>query len=188
VCPGPSAADWTQVRQAIVGLPDTSARRALLVIFDAANGDIVAARSGVESWFNAAMQRLSGEYKRRLLWFTLLTAAVVSAAVGADSIVLAQTLWQEEGLRAGLVAAAQNQSGSTGSDALKTLANLGLPLGWSSLPSTTVDWAVKVAGLLITTLAVSLGAPFWFDFLQKFTNPRSSGARPSPASSGSTSG
>ena len=188
VCPGPGAADWSQVRQALVGLPDTSSRRALLVIFDAANGDIVQARSGVEAWFNAAMQRLSGEYKRRLLWFTLLTAAIVSAVVGADTIALAQSLWQEEGLRAGLVSAAQSQPGSTGSDALKSLANLNLPLGWSRLPSTAVDWSLKVAGLLITTLAVSLGAPFWFDFLQRFTNTSSSGPRPSTNAASSSSG
>jgi hypothetical protein len=33
---------------------------------------------------------------------------------------------------------------------------------------------MKVIGLLITALAISLGAPFWFDVLNKFMIARSS--------------
>jgi hypothetical protein len=175
--PGASA-DIAQIRAAFDKLPDGSARRALLAIVDSAYGDVARARTGVEDWFNAAMQRLSGEYKRRVLWFTLLTAAVVASAVGADSIAMAQSLWQEEGLRAALVAAAQNQSNATGQDLLQMFSAIGLPLGWGHPPDTPEGWAFKAAGILITTLAVSLGAPFWFDFLQQFSNPRSSGAKP----------
>ena len=179
ICPGPAGVDIAQVRAALDRLPDTSARRALLTIVDSSSGDIARARQGVEDWFNAAMQRVAGEYKRRLLWFTLLVAAIVSSAVGADTITLAQSLWQEEGLRAGLVAAASNQSATNNQNALQMLSNLGLPLGWGSLPTTATEWSLKVAGLVLSTLAVSLGAPFWFDLLQKFGNPRSSGLKPS---------
>lgn len=180
LAPGIASVDIAQVRQAIDLLPATSSRRALLAIVDFSYGDISRARQGVEDWFDAAMDRLSGEYKRRILWFTLFIAAVIAAAVGADSIALAQTLWQEQGVRDALSALAGSQSGSSaGQNALQALQGLSLPLGWSHLPSTATDWALKVAGLLITTLAVSLGAPFWFDFLQQFSNPRSSGVKPS---------
>ncbi|HEX7593772.1 MAG TPA: hypothetical protein VF429_06335, partial [Anaerolineae bacterium] len=41
----------------------------------------------------------------------------------------------------------------------------------------------KILGLLITTLAISLGAPFWFNLLKDIGNLRSSGPKPdSPAS------
>jgi hypothetical protein len=36
----------------------------------------------------------------------------------------------------------------------------------------------KLAGLALTTFAVSLGAPFWFDLLNKFMNIRSAGKAP----------
>ena len=183
VCPGPASADISQVRFAIDLLPNSSARGALLAIVDSSYGDIARARKGVEDWFNAAMQRVAGEYKRRLLWFTLLVAAIVASAIGADTIALAQSLWQEEGLRAGLVAAANSQSSVNNQNALQMLSSLGLPLGWGSLPTTAADWSLKVAGLVLTTLAVSLGAPFWFDFLQQFSNPRSSGLKPQAGSS-----
>ena len=41
----------------------------------------------------------------------------------------------------------------------------------------------KWLGFLITALAISLGAPFWFDLLNKFINLRVSGAKPDEKSS-----
>jgi hypothetical protein len=40
----------------------------------------------------------------------------------------------------------------------------------------------KFTGLLISILAVSMGAPFWFDVLNKLVNIRLSGTRPAPTS------
>ena len=42
----------------------------------------------------------------------------------------------------------------------------------------TIAWLWKIAGLLITAIALSLGAPFWFDLLQKIMNFRATGAEP----------
>ena len=36
-------------------------------------------------------------------------------------------------------------------------------------------WPMKIVGLLVTALAISLGAPFWFDLLGKLVNMRSTG-------------
>ncbi len=46
--------------------------------------------------------------------------------------------------------------------------------------------AAKFIGLLISILAVSMGAPFWFDVLNKLVNIRLSGTRPEPSSDTST--
>ncbi|MEM1221017.1 MAG: hypothetical protein AAGH79_18995, partial [Bacteroidota bacterium] len=43
------------------------------------------------------------------------------------------------------------------------------------------EWVKKVFGWLITSLAISLGAPFWFDLLRKLVNIRGTGGVP-PAS------
>jgi hypothetical protein len=47
---------------------------------------------------------------------------------------------------------------------------LRLPIGWSGtqLPLPVNGWILKVIGLLLTTLIVSLGAPLLFDILNKF--------------------
>jgi len=61
---------------------------------------------------------------------------------------------------------------------------LGLPIGWGSADLPPEDatagenlqyWISKVFGLLLTALAISLGAPFWFDVLRKVSMIRSSG-------------
>lgn len=45
---------------------------------------------------------------------------------------------------------------------------------WHNIRVTAAgDWLVKVLGWLVTGLAVSLGAPFWFDLLNKFIVVRS---------------
>lgn len=74
----------------------------------------------------------------------------------------------------------------------------GLSLGWSSTcgdaraypwkqqtgSATTVSsvilcWTSKFLGLVLTAIAISFGAPFWFDLLNRVTNLRASGPKPS---------
>ena len=40
------------------------------------------------------------------------------------------------------------------------------------------DFLLNLPGILLTTLALLLGAPFWFDMLQKVINIRNSGKKP----------
>jgi hypothetical protein len=48
--------------------------------------------------------------------------------------------------------------------------------------SPNYSWLLaKFTGLLISTLAVSMGAPFWFDLLNKLVNVRLAGKRPDPS-------
>jgi hypothetical protein len=63
---------------------------------------------------------------------------------------------------------------------LKEIKKLGLPMGWTreegdprSINITPQAWLVRLVGWLITAFAVSLGAPFWFDLLNKFIVVRS---------------
>ena len=60
---------------------------------------------------------------------------------------------------------------------------LGLPLGWEIHPQDPADprriprglteWLLKLFGILLTGFAISQGAPFWFDLLNKFMVIRS---------------
>ena len=175
-------------------LPDTSARQALLSVIDTANGDLNKARKSVESWFNDGMDRLSGAYKRKIQMVTFGVALTLTLIIGADTLAFGDALFREPSLRAavtgtGLSVAAANPATSgtgtpsTGAVAIRQqtdqLSKLGFPVGWATLPEDGTGWIKKVIGLLITTLAVSLGAPFWFDILKNFSNLRSSGPPPS---------
>jgi hypothetical protein len=78
-----------------------------------------------------------------------------------------------------------------GSCAVQKLRALPVPLGWHFKknandpqgfpfrPWRTYDFFAKLLGLLLTTFALSLGAPFWFDTLSKIARLRNSGAPPS---------
>lgn len=61
---------------------------------------------------------------------------------------------------------------------LQTINGFGLPLGWSQFTWATEkweaeEWFYRVVGWLLTALAISLGAPFWFNLLNKFMDLRS---------------
>jgi hypothetical protein len=69
-------------------------------------------------------------------------------------------------------------------EAVKQMNLSTLPLGWSDqpLPHDGFEWvtfsAQKLVGLLITALSVGMGAPFWFDLLNRLVNLRSNGRPP----------
>lgn len=65
-------------------------------------------------------------------------------------------------------------------EALDQLSDLKLAIFWvdEAMPESGEEWAVALAGWLISILAVSLGAPFWFDTLNKLSNLRLAGKKP----------
>ena len=165
------------IEGAIAKLPDPS-ENALSSVLSNAQANIDEKRKAVEDWYDAAMERLSGVYKRQVQLVTLALGALVVVLLGVDSVAIASTLWQEQGVRAAVAGAAQRVSASGLEDAVNTLSEFALPIGWTFYPATPADWATKIAGLAITMFAVSLGAPFWFDLLNRFTNIRAAGTKP----------
>jgi hypothetical protein len=72
-------------------------------------------------------------------------------------------------------------------NSLASLNSVGVPIGWDAQQRTYyyeqghVHLGNLIGGILgwfVTALAASLGAPFWFDTLQKFVNIRSNGRAP----------
>jgi len=60
-----------------------------------------------------------------------------------------------------------------------------IPLGWKSKTNTAITAGVvitKITGLLATILAIFMGAPFWFDLLNKISNLRGTGTKPQSSS------
>jgi hypothetical protein len=166
-------------------------RVALLALIDEAGNNINQARGNIEEWYNDAMDRVSGGYKRRTHIILLVLGLAMSAALNADSIYIANTLAQDDVLRNSVMAVAENYARTTppaGSDISPTdkirqirgqINQLGLPIGWGSatdqraIPDNAYGWYLKILGLFLTALAISLGAPFWFDLLNRFVVVRS---------------
>jgi hypothetical protein len=180
--PVPDSQDFASVRGKVVEIPNDDLKRALLVCMDSAHEDLNQARANVERWFEEAMERVTGWYKRKMQLIIVGVAATVSVALNIDSFEITNALWNDAALRDAVVAAAQKNTGQTLADDLgvigERLGELGLPLGWSSVPEGFMGWSAKVAGLMFTTVALSLGAPFWFDLLNRFMGVGSSGRSP----------
>jgi hypothetical protein len=144
--------------------------------------DLASAHSALADWFDHAMARVSGTYKRFSQLTVLLVGAFVSAATNADTLSIANM--KNGALRAELSASA-NVAVNSGkvadvSGSLQKLMDVHL-LGWNGCECSAGAILLKIIGIVITTLAVSLGAPFWFDMLGRFVRVRSSGARPALA-------
>ena len=139
-----------------------------------------ALKERLAGWFDEGMGRMSGWYKRRVKLFIFLIAATVTVATNASSIHMAEELWQNDALRTQIAAQAEAavQEGNVArleDGNLKSLESF--PIGWGEIEGGWLDWLKRVFGWLITTAAVSLGAPFWFDLLGKVANLRGAGGQ-----------
>jgi hypothetical protein len=188
---GGVANDLKTIRARVAGLPNVELRTALLTLIDEANGDLARARANVEQWYESAMDRVSGWYKRKSARLMVVLGFVVAAVLNADTINLAAALARDGALRTAVVEAAEQRldepealaasvvdperAVAAAYDEVKAL---GLPIGWVQAtamnandlrrtPVTGEGWLLKLLGILLTGLAISQGAPFWFDLLNK---------------------
>ncbi|MDQ0563240.1 hypothetical protein QO004_005049 [Rhizobium mesoamericanum] len=176
-----------------------------------AQGDAEKLRAALEEWFDNAMDRFGGWYKRNVQLVILGIAAVVTVGLNANTIEVARQIWAQPALRAAISAEAsrfsaaqQHGSGGTPStapnidvDALMSEIDRTLPIGWTSAEigrliaglnggQTTSEtgahraweWAARVVGWVVTVLALSLGAQFWFDTLGTAIGIRAAGPKP----------
>jgi len=193
---------------------------------------LAAARKNIEDWFNDAMDRAGGWYKRHTQVWLAVVGFALALLLNVDTLTIANALWQDPTLRQSVVEQAQNYQLTSAIDRsplttpdeaaqsirdlnAKLAKDLRLPIGWhteiyvlqpgefctiipnnkshniwgiprgngcvqiqDALPNTTNGLFLKFLGLIITAVAVTQGAPFWFDTLQKLVNIRLSGKKP----------
>ena len=156
--------------------------------------DLQKARQSLEQWFDQGMERVSGWYKRETRVFMIAIGVVLAVVFNVDSIDLAQRLYADPMLRDAAASSASKyvaksdgartpqQVNTALGEQKKALDVFKLPAGWGeTLPETphwTLSWALRILGWALTALAVSLGAPFWFDLLSKLAPLRSAGKAP----------
>ena len=227
------------------GTPE-SLRNSLADLATGAEEKLHKLQDGVEVWFNSAMDRVSGTYKRYTQIALLLIGLVAAILLNVDTIRIWQTLSTNDRARQALAqraiafdSAARDTSGQaaagaaadtacapvTGDAAQKAVAKVlagehltcgeartvlavsraqldstELAVGWTNdellkigVAKQNADGSLtplvwpgywhraiwpKLLGLLLTAIAVSLGAPFWFDLLNKIVNIRAAGRAP----------
>lgn len=148
--------------------------------------------AAIASMWDAVTQRSTGWYKRKTAVWLAGIGLVLAVALNGDAVLVASRLTADPALRsltASMATAfvheqAQRQDTPMTSDpqamVMQFQAASALTGGWHGDPvlnaSSTPAWfatlALKIVGLLVTAIAVSLGAPFWFDILAKVVSIR----------------
>jgi len=169
------------------------------------NGDSDLMRQRLEQWFDDSMQRVSGWYKRRTQAWLFGIGIIVAFLLNADTLTIVRQLQHDPSVREALVKQADEiVAGAKGLPldsvqarikiGVDSLTQAGVGIGWdmpcaphrrlfgsmrgAAAPSGCGSAGASILGLLLTAIALSLGAPFWFDLLNKVTNVRQAGSPP----------
>jgi hypothetical protein len=190
-----------QVRAAIERLDDSMpAKKALLTLVDQAKNDMTAFMASLEKWYDDQMDRVSGWYKRWAKRWIIVIAAVICIGANVDGYAIARTLYADPVLRTAAVSEVQqgqacDAPGQKPEDQISCVRDLvntqvvmwpkGCPGSLSACvaepghgdPGMT-DWLLKLLGLALTVGAAAVGAPFWFEILNRLVNLRNTGKVP----------
>jgi len=125
----------------------------------------------IADWFNACTDRTSGLYRRWSQFGLFVIAIPVCYFLPLDAIAVAKSLYLNSAFREQILTRA-----ATAKDATTGLVDL-----------TKLVYPAKFGlGEILAMLAISLGAPFWFDLAKNLLrlNPRQSGPAPDTVISG----
>ncbi len=185
-------------------LPDDDLKKVLRQFLREAESDVDVFKGKVQTWYNDVMDRASGWYKRYTQKILVGMGFLIAIVFNADTLAIYERLESDPETLQQVIALAEDYAdGQSGAQIAPvqlspefnaSLAKLEglvnnqietvsspLGLGWKNViwsEVTPYDVLLKLLGWTVTALAVSLGAPFWFDLLRKLVNIRSSGNKP----------
>jgi len=162
-------------------------RQAMLQAVSIGGDDAGRVRDHLEHWYDSAMDRVSGWYKRRSQTLLFWLGLVGALALNVNSLTIAEELAKNATLRRAIASEAERRDvpPATAGETAARIDRLGLPIGWTAgaiasleLPlqpqsPTRSAWTLVLGGLqialgyLLTAFAISLGSPFWFDLLNR---------------------
>lgn len=169
------------------------------------SNDMDKVRAEIAKWYEAQTDRVTGWYKAFARKHLLILGLLIAVAFNIDTIAITKRVAAEPGLRSVLAGYANDpgflklgqmdqmdDSPATSATVLTSAQDAkkfwdrahGLPFGWNkgileAVKATSVwDQAMVLVGWLLTGLGVSLGAPFWFDLLNKVASLRAAGPKP----------
>jgi hypothetical protein len=194
----PGAGDlYNDIKAGIAALPSEGDLSQALTSLEAqAQGDLDKLRAGIETWFDGAMDRLSGQYKRYTQVITFLLAFALAAAFNVDTLHVARTIYAEPTLRNSLATAAEQQVQAGWPPTNATNATLSNTIGQYSTVATQLSNVAPIGwptpnrldlstwfGWLLTAFAAMMGGPFWFGILSTLVNARNAGPKPESSTS-----
>jgi len=201
---------YKQIQETLDSMPE-SLKRSLYVLAQRAEkggGDaqeqLQRFQKEIEIWFDQSMERASGVYKRNAKGVAILLGTALAVAANADTINIINRLSKDSMLRSTVNLYAQQLVEKNAKTKLDNLASLtkvqqdvdraldqvALPFGWSEPNRLERDrqgnllwpaFMAKLFGWILSGLAISMGAAFWFEALNKIINIRNAGKKPPSA-------
>ncbi len=157
----------------------------------------------LEDWFDKSMTRASGVYRRNARGIAILLGFLIAIATNSDTLFMIDSLSQNAVLRETVSSYAQREVSQTQDmDQVKRnvreqLDDVSLPIGWNAairrqqippesswqIPAT--NWRIgnpmlylkRILGWLISGIAISMGASFWYDLLRKVIDVKNTGGK-----------
>ena len=162
---------------------------------------------GMSEWFDRALTVLGEGYKKVMQVVSLGVGFVVAVSFNIDTLTVTDRLYRDKGLRDQAAAVAEEYAKNLDRGliekcklppdqleksseckpvakvvdiAMKRGETLDLPIGWGNKDKfwDRLLYSHGLLGWMLTALAVSLGAPFWFDLLNNLINVRHGINRP----------
>ncbi len=158
-------------------------------------------KNEVETWFDRSMDRASGVYKRNAKGIAILIGISIAILTNTDTFHLIKRLSQDSVIRSTITqSASQRIDYIKDSEARKEidqlLGNASVPIGWQNINQQFERLEIRdsnklnvlliiilqgvkvICGWIVSGLAIAMGAPFWFDILNKVINVRNAGPKP----------
>lgn len=182
----PTSTTLGPIRDLVDGLPNGKVKSYLEDLISAGTASLESVGADLTLWFDSVMDRASGWYKRWVNVVIFVAGLALAAAFNINALVVADSLWSDPVLRASVesavsqrIATEEPSLGPTAEDVLeelRTLDALNIPFGWTAEPDDSRHFgALSLPGWILTALAATAGAPFWFDLLKRVANVRGSG-------------
>jgi hypothetical protein len=181
------------IKAQIATVTDPQLRKLLEGIVDRTAGSVGKISDEIAHWFDTAMDRVSGVYKRGVQLFSFLIALVLVAVLNVSAVHVTERLWKQPIDTATIaqikaVDIAQKGPGEI-LEKLKDIDALSNTVGWKDANSFRAFWqnelwhpkfdtVGRILGWLITAGATMFGAAFWFDALQQVIRLKGSGPSP----------
>jgi hypothetical protein len=191
-----------ELKGLISTFPESEGKQAMLKWVGQGVTKVEDLRKRTTMYFSGVMEQASATFRSNARSFVIILSILITFLLGTDSIQLAQTLWNNAGVRALAVAQAelvvrQDDAEARMDDLIQQLLDLNIVrIGWwqTELPpagASAGNWVVfvglKFLGLGLTAAAISQGSSFWYDLLKKITSPTTSSSSSTSSGGGSSS-
>jgi hypothetical protein len=195
---------------AVSAMKDSNLKKQLLALTQVASASTDKFVGSVSVWIDRSLTMMGEVYKKKTQIYSFWIGLAIAAIFNLDTLGIANHLYRDKEAREAIAALGSDFVQKTSKETLERCGKLKLdelrkdsgcagvnelleglqrrnetfgklPIGWPPVAIGAFPvWTTLPLGWLLTALAISLGASFWFDLLNRLVNIRHGMRRPEP--------